>query len=176
MKPHSTTNSYFWLLAILLPVLFKIWPGASHYNPQIVLACYLSATSNKYKALIGVLSCAIISDLASGYVSTYGVWGTWTWFTYSAWIAIVLSASCSRVSPSHCKWMGITISASVAFWLWTNLGVWLTSKMYGHTLVGLLHCYVLAVPFLEYSILSALLWSSLMVGFNQLTAMQKALR
>ena len=46
----------------------------------------------------------------------------------------------------------------LVFFLITNFGVW-TSGMYGYTLDGLYLCFVLAIPFFTYSLMSTLLFS-----------------
>lgn len=61
----------------------------------------------------------------------------------------------------HLLW--VSISVTLIFWLWSNLGVWLTSGMYPHTMAGFIHCYVLALPFLYDAALAASGWSSLLI-------------
>ena len=47
----------------------------------------------------------------------------------------------------------------VIFFIITNFGVW-TSGFYGYTIMGLIECYVLAVPFFSYSLISTFIFSS----------------
>ena len=50
------------------------------------------------------------------------------------------------------------LGGALIFYILTNFGVWL-SGTYGYTLVGLTNCYVLALPFFGYSIISTLFFS-----------------
>lgn len=63
--------------------------------------------------------------------------------------------------PMPLLWL--SISATLFFWLWSNLGVWLTSGMYPRTMTGFIHCYVLALPFLYDTELAALAWSCTLI-------------
>ena len=50
------------------------------------------------------------------------------------------------------------LGGALIFYILTNFGVWL-SGFYGYTLVGLINCYVLALPFFGYSMISTLFFS-----------------
>ncbi len=52
------------------------------------------------------------------------------------------------------------LTGAVIFYLLTNFGVWLNGS-YGYTLLGLINCYLLALPFFGYSLISTLLFSTL---------------
>ena len=56
--------------------------------------------------------------------------------------------------------LGSLLGATV-FFIITNYGVWTTSGMYNHTLEGLLLCYTLAIPFFAYSLISTVVFSSI---------------
>ena len=44
------------------------------------------------------------------------------------------------------------------FFLITNFGVWLNGS-YGYTIVGFISCYILALPFFGYSVISTIIFS-----------------
>jgi hypothetical protein len=50
------------------------------------------------------------------------------------------------------------LSGSVIFFVITNFGIWMDG-LYGYDLLGFLKCYVVALPFFGYSILSTLIFS-----------------
>lgn len=62
------------------------------------------------------------------------------------------------------------VTASLAYWLWTNLGVWLTSGIYAKNLAGLANCYVAALPFLQNAMLGDLIWTTVIFGAAPLLA------
>ena len=51
---------------------------------------------------------------------------------------------------------GMGILASLFFYLYTNLGWWLLSDMYSHTFEGLVHCYIMGLPFFKTNLLGNL--------------------
>ena len=72
-------------------------------------------------------------------------------------IRIAAAIAISRPPPTVCPF-----SAAI-----TNFGVW-SSGMYGYTLQGLYTCFILAIPFFGYSIVSTLIFSSLIEIFYKL--------
>ena len=58
---------------------------------------------------------------------------------------------------------GATLGA-VIFFIVTNFGVWI-SGMYGYSLKGFITCYTLAIPFFAYSVISTLIFSSVIEIF-----------
>ena len=92
-----------------------------------------------------------ITDLIIGYHSgTHWTWGSILLIGLAA--PLFKKNIISRIS-------GALLGACV-FFLITNFGVW-TSGMYGYTLEGLYLCFVLAIPFFTYSLMSTLLFSSI---------------
>ena len=90
-----------------------------------------------------------ITDLIIGYHSgTHWTWGSILLIGLAA--PLFKKNIISRIS-------GALLGACV-FFLITNFGVW-TSGMYGYTLDGLYLCFVLAIPFFTYSLMSTLLFS-----------------
>ena len=50
------------------------------------------------------------------------------------------------------------LTGALIFYLITNFGVWLNGS-YGYTLVGFISCYLLALPFFGYSVISTIIFS-----------------
>ena len=68
------------------------------------------------------------------------------------------------------RWSGALPTAAVMavcsllFWMLSNAAVWAFSGMYPLTLAGLSECYVLALPFLEKTMLGDLIWTGVLFG------------
>jgi len=90
-----------------------------------------------------------ITDLIIGYHS-----GThWTWGS------VLLIGLLSQFFIKNIKTRLIGASSgAVIFFIITNFGVW-TSGMYGYTITGLYTCFILAIPFFAYSLISTLFFS-----------------
>jgi len=50
------------------------------------------------------------------------------------------------------------LTGAVIFFVLTNFGVWLNGS-YGYSVIGLISCYTLALPFFAYSLISTLIFS-----------------
>ncbi len=84
------------------------------------------------------------------------------YFTWSAWAVIGLMGYFLRKSKKGsfkfvAKMTGMGLGASVWFFIWTNLGVWMLFSMYPKTLEGLIKCYIMAIPFFRNQIIGNLI-------------------
>ena len=52
------------------------------------------------------------------------------------------------------------LTGAVIFFVLTNFGVWINGS-YGYSLIGLISCYTLALPFFAYSLISTLMFSAI---------------
>jgi hypothetical protein len=57
-----------------------------------------------------------------------------------------------------------SLLSSVIFYIVTNFGVWLTSGMYEMSVLGLIKCYVLAIPFFRNTLAGDLFYVVMMFG------------
>ena len=131
--------------------------AASRFIPHPPNFTSLLALSFYVPALLGIryLPALIIgfaiTDLFLGFHST-------TLFTWGTVIFIGLLSKhfikniISRIS-------GALIGACI-FFIVTNFGVWSIGS-YGYTMNGLLICYILAIPFFAYSLISTFIFSSI---------------
>lgn len=118
------------------------------------------------RAFLVPLLSVFISDLFIGFYDL-GVMV----FVYTAWLMPVLigrsGLAIKRINAWVDKILTVgskALAASVVFYLISNLGVWLFSGMYQPTFVGLMECYLLAVPFFRATILGDLAFCGLLFG------------
>ena len=123
-------------------------PHPPNFTSLLALSFYVPVFFGLRYLPVLLISFAI-TDLVIGYHS-----GThWTWGS----VFLI-----GLISPLFSKNIKLRISGAMLgvciFFGVTNFGVW-TSGMYGYTFEGIIECYMLAVPFFGYSILSTLLFS-----------------
>lgn len=104
--------------------------------------------------LIIPLSIIAISDIYIGNTSILI-------FTWSAFVMIGLFGwflhKRKKLSPGFVLQMtGLGIFSSLFFYFYTNFGWWLLSGMYGYNLNGLIHCYIMGIPFFKTNLLGNL--------------------
>ncbi len=94
------------------------------------------------------------SDLYFGNTQIY-------FFTWSAFILIGVFGSLIKDNSKHYifKVSGLGVLSVLFFYLWTNFGWWLISGMYRMNFLGLISCYVVALPFLKNQLISVLIFT-----------------
>ena len=123
-------------------------PHPPNFTSLIALSFYVPAIFGIRFIPVLILSFAI-TDLIIGYHS-----GThWTWG--SVFLIGLMSLFLNKNFTF--RMLGSFLGACI-FFIVTNFGVWL-SGMYDFSLSGLYECYVMAIPFFTYSIISTLLFS-----------------
>ena len=100
-----------------------------------------------------------ITDLIIGYHS-----GThWTWGS-----VLIIGLISQYFNKNLITRFSGSLFAALIFFVVTNFGVW-SSGMYGYTLQGIFNCYMLAIPFFAFSLISTLMFSILIeVSFKLL--------
>lgn len=125
-------------------------PHPPNFTSLIALSFYIPAIFG-IKFLPILLISFIITDLIIGF---HGV-------TFFTWGTVLLIGFLSKffVSNITTRISGAMISACL-FYLITNFGVWSLGS-YGYNLQGLVSCYILALPFFGNTLISTLIFSTL---------------
>jgi hypothetical protein len=135
------------IIFIVLMVMSRVIPP--NLTPTIVLSLLLGEVVDKKIAVTIFLASQMISDVFLSYLHHYPLLGGWTFFVYSGLVACILIGRFNLLN---------TLSATILFWVWTNLGVFLFSGFYLHNGEGFIRCYSLALPFLQYSFCGSLFY------------------
>jgi hypothetical protein len=123
-------------------------PHPPNFTSLIALSFYVPVFFG-LRFLPALLISFAITDLIIGYhFGTHWTWGS-----------VLLIGLLSQYFTKNFKWRlsGAFLGACI-FFIITNFGVW-TSGMYGYTTAGLLNCFILAIPFFTYSLMSTLIFS-----------------
>ena len=138
-------------LGIFLVLAFsRLIPHPPNFTSLIALSFYVPVLLG-LRFIPALLIAFVLTDFIIGYHS-----GThWTWGS-----VLVIGLISQYFSKNiNLRLIGSLIGAFV-FFLITNFGVWL-SGMYGLTVTGFIECYTLAVPFFTYSVISTILFSTI---------------
>lgn len=123
-------------------------PHPPNFTSLIALAFYIPAIFGR-KYVLSTSICLSITDLIIGLHSTI-------LFTWTSVILIGLVSEYFKRSLMF-RLSGALIGATM-FFIISNLGVWILGS-YGYSLKGFLDCYLLAIPFFGYTILSTFFFS-----------------
>ena len=125
-------------------------PHPPNFTSLIALSFYVPALFG-VRYLPALLASFIVTDLIIGFHSV-------TFFTWGSVIFIGL-ASKFFVKTIFTRISGSLLGA-LLFFIITNFGVW-TTGFYDYTYSGLITCYILAIPFFAYNLISTFLFSTL---------------
>jgi hypothetical protein len=129
-------------------------PHPPNFTSLLALSFYVPALLG-IRYLPALLISFIITDFFIGFHNS-------ALFTWGSIIFIGL------LSRYFVKTLTLRISGSLVgaclFYLITNFGVWSVGS-YGYTLEGLIACYILALPFFGYTLISTIIFSAIIEAF-----------
>ena len=154
------------LSLLMIGVVGRLVPHPPNVTPIIAIALLAAhAFKNKWIAILIPLTGMWISDLIINNYLYAGYYDKFVFFSNgSLWIygAILLAVLIGKVLIRSIKLSTVflsSFSASFFFFIITNFGVWLSNMMYPKSLLGLIECYTLAIPFFGNALIGDLIYS-----------------
>ena len=162
MKMKINKNLLFGISIILILALSRLLPHPPNFTPILAMGFFAGAVlDKKIFAYIITLSAMILSDLFIGFHSSIFV-------VYFALSICVLFGTFIQNKLNILNGV-IGISGGVlSFYLITNFAVWYGSGMYTLDFNGLITCYIMALPFLQNTILSSAIYGIAAFGAYRL--------
>lgn len=149
------------LLILVFGVASRLFVHLPNFTPVIALALFGGVTLQKRYALFVPLALMIISDLIIG---MHSIW----LFTWGGVLLATVIGFAIREHKSPVYLLGASISSAVVFFIVSNFGAWLA--MYPRTAQGLLDCYIAAIPFFRYTLLSTVAYAAVLFGLYEAVA------
>ena len=148
------------LALIGLCVAMRLLPQVSNFSPVAAAALFAGAVlGRRWLALLVPIAAMLIGDLALGFYD-----GRVMAVVYAA---LALPALIGMMARNGRPWfiaIGGALTASLIFYLTTNLAVWAFGGQYKFDMAGLIQCYIAALPFLKYTVAGDLFWSVALFG------------
>jgi hypothetical protein len=148
-SPFRPLASSLSISGALIAVLIRLVPHPPNLTPVGALGIYSGARLRWWQALAIPLVVMAVSDLL--------LWAVWDKrpfdpFVYASFVLSVPLGRLLRRSESPWRIGGVSLLASLLFFLVTNFGNWLMyigrpDALYSPDLRGLLTCYTMAIPF-----------------------------
>jgi hypothetical protein len=169
-------SRYLVLLCLMLvAILTRVIPHPPNFSPVAATAIFGAAIiGRKWAAPIVPLLIMFLSDVLLSIGAHYHLFDGWMAGTYGlnrgSWILYLTFGMISYMGlflkdeRSPLRILGVSLGASLAFFLVSNFKVWLSGSMYTHDLAGFMECYVMAVPFLQWTVLGDLFYSATLFG------------
>ena len=185
IKPNQKTQKTMAAMIIVSAVIMRLLPHIPNFAPITAGALFgASHLAKRYALLIPLLAMAV-SDYLLLYISPFShpifnfshlqplsamFNGTTLWVWGSFMISGLLGLAL-RKNPGVLKIGGITLLASIQFYLITNFGVW-AAGAYARSLSGLGASYVAGLPFLRWTIAGDLFYTASFFGLYALALRQ----
>lgn len=147
------------VLVILVLVFFRLIPHPPNFTPILAISVFsgIKFKSNLFSYFVPVLA-MFLSDAIIGFHSGM----------YLIYATLIIAAA---VSKRFNNLNLAALSSSFLFFLITNFHVWVISSIYPKTLLGIIECYTLALPFFAMTLLSTFFFTySLFYGFSYLSS------
>ena len=175
MKRQINLNIFTIIGIIFLAAISRLWLFAvPNVSPVTAIALFGGAYfANKKWAYLIPLVAMWLTDLVlnniiyAQYFEGF-VWGGSLW-VYGGLVLIIFLASRLLQKIRVSRIIGVSLAASIIFFLITNFGSWLSGfQPYPKTFGGLLLAYEAGLPFLRYSLLGDLAFTGLLFGAFEL--------
>jgi hypothetical protein len=128
-------------------------PHPPNFTSLLALSFYVPALLG-IKYLPALVLSFLITDIFIGYHN----------LILFTWGSVILIGLLSKffLSTIYTRILGSLLGACI-FYLISNFGVWSLGS-YGYTFNGLIECYILAIPFFAYSVISTFIFSAIIEG------------
>ena len=159
-------------IIILLAAFTRIMPHPPNFSPMAAIGLFGAAHfAKKWQAffipLIGIwISDLVINNYVYSSSSSNFVWFySGFYWQYMSYILIIFAGLfIFNRGISLTKTFGGMMSSSGIFFLVSNFGVWAGGTMYPKNFGGLITCYAAGVPFIHNTIISDVLFTTVLFG------------
>ena len=152
-----------WLLVaclIGLVVAARLVPHAPNFTPVVAAGLFAGMVlRSRTLALIVPVAAMLISDLIMGFED----WRIRVVIYAALVLPVVLGIWGQRFRPILAL-LPLALTSSLLIFVVSNFAVWAFSGMYALDFSGLVRCYVLALPFLQNTVIGDILWTAVLFG------------
>ena len=145
-------NRFLVLCIIVIGIMTRLLPHPPNFTPILSFALLSGVYSKNNLGIFIPISIMLLSDMI------LGSHGTIIW-VYSSLFVIYLIGYYFINNISFKNVLLGSLVGSFLFFVLTNLGVWFIG--YPKTIEGLIACYVAAIPFYKNTLLSTVLYTSI---------------
>jgi len=138
--------------------IFRLLPHWPNVSPVAAMALFGGAYfADKRLALIVPFVALFLSDLILGLHNSMI-------FVYAGFALTVAIGFALKSRVTFTNTLFAVAASSVAFFLLTNFGAWLTSGIYAKSAEGLMQAYAAGIPFFQNSLLGNLVYAGVIFG------------
>ena len=152
----------FGITIVFVLALSRVLPHPPNFTPILGMAFFAGAVFDKkiYSYCIPILA-MLISDLYLGFHAGMPI------IYFAICVCILIGTFFHSKLNLTTSFLGISAGV-ISFYLISNFAVWYGSGMYASDLNGLITCYIMALPFLQNTILSSAIYGIAAFGAYRL--------
>jgi len=158
-----TTPMMDWLLVACLVGLIvaaRLVPHAPNFTPVVAAGLFAGMVlRSRTLALLVPVTAMVFSDLIMGFED----WRIRVVIYAALVLPVILGIWGQRFRPVLAL-LPLALTSSLLFFVVSNFAVWVFSGMYTFDLAGLVQCYVLALPFLQNTMMGDVIWTAALFG------------
>jgi hypothetical protein len=160
IRTTLSTDALVVLFLIGLDVTARLLPHTPNFMPLTASALFAGMiVSRRSLALLVPVAAMLLSDLALGFDD----WRI-SLSIYAALLLPVVIGMFGRHYRLSRVLVPAALTSSLIFFVVTNFAVWAFGSLYTSDMAGLVQCYVLALPFLKYTMAGDLAWVAVLFG------------
>lgn len=142
---------------IALCAILRVAPHPPNLAPVGATAVIAGRTMPRWVAIATVLVAMFVGDVLLAWTRGYPIVNPTTPFVYAGFaIQAVLGRALVRRRGGA---IAAAVIGACAFFVISNLGLWITGDFYPHTGAGLSACFVAAIPFFERTLVGDVVWT-----------------
>lgn len=169
MQNTTTTHPRSWALtalASMAAICIRAFALVPNMSPVGALSLYSGGRLRWWLAWIPPIAVMAISDVILAYLFAYSPFNAWV---YAGFVVYVVIGRWLAQTNAPARIATASALGSLQFFLITNFGTWygshgLAHALYPSTFAGLLDCYIAGLPFLGYTLLGDLVFSTILFG------------
>ena len=147
------------ILAIIIFAAFtRLIPHPPNFTPIIAMGLFGGAylKDSRLVFLIPLIAMLLADALLGFHMMMFWVYGS---LLIISLLGILLKNRTSLINYTIA-----VLGGSLLFFLFTNFGVWFISGFYEKSVLGLITCYVMALPFFYNTLAGSVFYSAIMFG------------
>ena len=154
------------LSLVCLGVAARLLPHWPNFTPVGASGLFAGARLRGWRAFIIPLLAMAVSDPLLAAIYGFRPFTRMTVFVYASFLINVLIGRALRASERPQRIVPAALLGSVQFFVITNFAVWMLGHGLSHDALGLLECYVVALPFFTATVAGDLFYAAVLFGLH----------
>ena len=147
------------VILVTLGVASRFLPHLWNVTPLTAILLFSSTYLGLRYSLIIFFSTIIVTDIFIGFYEWQIMLAVYGSFVLASLLGSVIKKYKTPTTILFCS-----LGSSILFFVVTNYAVWQFSGMYEHSIVGILECFTLALPFFKNSLFGDLFYTGVIFG------------